>query len=217
MMEVGEDARAAIASAEDAARSILAEAEANAETIRRDAWDAGFAEGKAALVARLEQQVAADVRRIREAEVASLVQALRAAVDEVVRRRDRLERDAKDQIVALAVNIARVVVKREIALTPEIAKLNLEEAIRLSARRAKLIVRVSETDMKTLGGILGPSALAADADAPVEMVPSNDIQPGGCLIESASGAVDARVETQLREIEKLLLGEPPREEAVHGG
>ncbi len=220
MAEVGEEAQAVLANAEESARRIVAEAQAEAESRRAEAWEAGFAEGKAALVGRLEQQIAEDLQRRRGAEVANLVQALRSAVDEISRRRDQIARESKDQLIALAVDVARIIVKREVALSPEIARLNLEEAIRLSARRARLIARVSETDMKTLEVLLGEAPLAAAGDSPVEIVPSQDVPPGGCVVESASGAVDARVETQLREIEKTLLGAAPRgpdrEEAAHG-
>ncbi len=222
MAELGAECASAESPApEDSAQRILSDAERQAEDCRRDGWEAGFAEGKAALVAKLEREIAEDLRRVRTAEVAALVQALRTAVDEVTRARDRVVRDAKDQLVTLAVNIARVIIKREVAVTPEIAKLNVEEAVRLSARRTKLIVRVSETDMESLHALLGDAPLAAE-DAPVEIVPSSEVGPGGCVVESASGAVDARVETQLREIERTLLGSDfakatSDREAAHGG
>ena len=183
-----------------------------AEECRREGWERGFAEGKAALVTKLEREISDDLRRVRTAEVAALVQALRTAIDDIGRSRDRVVREAKDELVTLAVNIARVVVKREVARTPEIAKLNLEEAIKLSARRTKLLVRVSEADMATLHALLGDSPLAQAEDAPVEIVPSSEVGPGGCVVETASGAVDARVETQLREIERTLLGEVRHDE-----
>ena len=61
--------------------------------------------------------------------------------------------------------------------------------------------------MKTLEGVVDAKPLSSDETSAVEFVPSAEIMPGGCLIESASGSVDARIETQLREIERTLVGE----------
>jgi flagellar assembly protein FliH len=208
MAELGEDARRIIATAEETARHILENAEAHADARRKEAYDRGFNEGKAAGETQLESQIAEEIRKSRSREVANLVKTLQNVIAEVNDRRDMLVRDSKEQLVALAVNIARTVVKREVECSSEIAKLNLEEAIRLSARRSNLLVHVSEADMETLGILLGAQPELSQPDSAVELVPSADVPPGGCLVESTAGLVDARIETQLREIEKVLLGEP---------
>ncbi len=207
MTEMGEEAQAVLADAEAQARRIIESAEATVETRRQDAWEAGFAEGKAALVERLEREIAEDLRRVRSAEIDSALASLGAASEELSRRRETVAREAKDRLIALAVAIARVIVKREISVSGDIARLNVDEAIRLSARGGKLVVRVSEADVQTLHSALGYETLVGGEGSVVEIVPSADVTPGGCFVESAAGSVDARVETQLREIEKTLLGE----------
>lgn len=208
MTEVGDEAAEIIATAEEIASRILEEAKADAEAIRKQARLEGLEEGKAAVSGRVEQQLEEEIRKARSREVANLVKTLQTLISEVNDWRDTLARDAKEQLISLAVNIAGSVVKREVKCSDDVARLNVEEAIRLSARRSKLLIRISEMDMTMLETLLDEQPFVQDSDSAVEVVPSSEILPGGCLIESPSGSVDARIETQLREIEKVLLEEP---------
>ena len=207
MAEIGEEAREIIANAEETARHILDEAALQAEALRKEGYAHGVEDGKAAVGVQFERQVVDEVRRARSREVTELVVMLQEMVAGINEQRDRLVRESKEQLIALALNIARTVVKREVQCAPEIVKLNIDEAIRLSARRSKLLVRVSEADMETLEFLLGGPAALSQGDSAVELVSSHEVPRGGCVIESTAGSVDARVETQLKEIEKALLGE----------
>jgi len=205
--EVGDEARETVASAHEQAEHLLAEARAEAERLRREAREKGTEEGKARVRGALETQIAEEIRKSRSRDVEHLVRSLTAMIREVNDYRGRLVLDSKEQLIALALSIARSVIKREVKHSDDVARLNLEEAIRLSAKRTRLLVRVSEMDMKMLEDLVGEGRLATEPDSAVEFVPSAEIMPGGCLVESASGAVDARIETQLAEIEKVLIGE----------
>lgn len=206
MAEVGEEAQQIIASAEETAAQLIHEAETEAEVLRKQASEKGIEEGKAAVKGRLEQQLAEEIRNARSRDVANLVRTLQTVLAEINEYRDRLVRESKEQLIELAINVARSVIKREVQCAGDVAQLNLDEAIRLSVRRSKLLVRISEMDMKTLEDTLGEQPLPQEGESGIEIVASPEILPGGCLVESASGSVDARIETQLREIEKTLLG-----------
>ena len=207
MTEVGEEAREIVASAEDKARRIIEDAGTEAESLREQARTEGLEQGKAAARGRLEEQLGEEIRKARSRDVANLVKTLQTQIAEVNEWRDTLARDAKEQLIELAVGIARSVIKREVTCSEDIARLNIDEAIRLSARRSRLLIRVSEMDMKTLETMLDGKQMAQHPDSAIELLPSSEILPGGCLIESANGSVDARIETQLQEIEKTLVGE----------
>lgn len=207
MAEVGEEAREIIATAEEKAGRIIEEAKARAEKLKEQARAEGLEAGKAAVQGRLEEQIREEIRKARSRDVANLVKSLQTQILGVNEWRETLVRDAREQLIGLAVEIARRVIKREVTCSDEIARLNIEEAIRLSARRSRLLIRVSEMDMSTLETMLDEQPMSQDADSAIELIPSTEILPGGCLIESACGSVDARIETQLREIEKVLVGE----------
>ncbi|MNV98055.1 flagellar assembly protein H [compost metagenome] len=44
-----------------------------------------------------------------------------------------------------------------------------------------------------------------DAQAELQIVPDSSIKEGGCIVRSAFGSIDARVDTQLEAIREQLL------------
>jgi flagellar assembly protein FliH len=207
MAEIGQEGRRIISTAQETARQILVNAAKEVEERKKEAYRKGLAEALAEARDRHERAIAEEVRRERFSEVDALVKALRDVIAQIDGERDRLVRDSKSQLVTLAVRIAEAVIKREVRGSDDVARLNLEKAIQLSARHSSLTVRVSESDMTTLNRVLGDNPAFNSGDSSVELVPSAEIMPGGCLVQSTSGEVDARIETQLREIEKTLIGE----------
>lgn len=207
MTELGEAALEVVGSAKEAAERILAEARAEAERLEAEAYERGLEKGKSAVRGEIEARLAEEIREARSRETAGLVATLRAAIAAVQEGREALLRESKEDLVALAIDIARSIVKREVSCASDVARLNLEEAIALSARRSKLLIHVNEMDMNLLETALHGETLLQQREATVEFVPSSGVQPGGCFVETARGAVDGRIETQLEEIEKVLLGE----------
>lgn|GEM_PF-4751787 len=207
MAELGEAAREIVASAKEAAELIVAEARVEAERLKAEAYAVGLEKGKSAVRGELEHELAQEIRKAASRETAGLAATLGTVIAAVHESREALVRDSKEQLIALAIDIARSVVKREVRCASDVAKLNLEEAIRLSARRSKLLIHVNEMDMNMLETVLDGQPLLEEHQSTVEFVPSNQVRQGGCFVETASGSVDGRIETQLDEIEKVLLGE----------
>jgi flagellar assembly protein FliH len=212
MAEVGGEALRIIRTAEQEAELILSDARTEAEAIKRRAHADGLKEALEAAKTRLEKQLAEEIKSRRAKEVDELVRVLGDAITEVNARRDGMERDARRDLVGLAIAVAAAVVKREVQCSDEVARLNLEEAIRLSARRSKILVRLSEQDVQIADAMLAEQQLLQTSpESAVEIIASSEIEPGGCVIESATGLIDARIETQLQEIETLLLGSEPND------
>ena len=51
----------------------------------------------------------------------------------------------------------------------------------------------------------------------VQLVADPSVEPGGCLVRSAFGVIDAGIETQVREVARALLGDDAAEEAGSHG
>lgn len=137
---------------------------------------AGAQQTRDALMAELQAQAAEHARRV-DALVASLQ-------DEFEALRTRLA----EQVLALACDIARQVVRRE--LTQPLAPLRavvLEALQQLTDDAQPATLRLHPSDLEalqpTLGELLAGRRVQAVADARV--------QPGGCVLESAAGVVDA--------------------------
>lgn len=173
--------REMVAAAEDEARRTVAEAEEARARIHAEAIEAGRWEGQARAAAVLAQAALA---------------------------RDRILREAEREVVTLALAVARKVLGRELAGGRD-AVVDLAAAAIAEARaRREVLLRVSPADgaaIRAAGGRLG----AALSLAPLEVREDPSIEPGGAVVDTEAGRIDARVETQLEVIRRAVAEELP--------
>lgn len=80
----------------------------------------------------------------------------------------------------------------------------VREAVRHSKERGRLLVRVSPEDFELLSSRrreLLEGAVAGEVD----LVADEKVKLGGCLLEGASGSLDARLELQLQRLREVLV------------
>jgi type III secretion protein L len=110
---------------------------------------------------------------------------------------DRFYAGAEPEMVRLATAIARKIVGEELRTSPEAIVAIVREALATVRQGKQIVIKVH------------PSAAALvreSVGADMRVVPSEGVAPGGCVIESEFGIVDAQLDTQLRVIERALGG-----------
>lgn len=111
-----------------------------------------------------------------------------------------VERDA----LRLAVRIAEKIIGRELEQRPDTIADIAAAAIRHARQHEMLTVRINPADVPRVQE--NRARLDATGRARLlDIVSDQRVRPGGCIIESESGTVDAELETQLRVIERALL------------
>jgi type III secretion protein L len=117
----------------------------------------------------------------------------------------RTVESSKDNLKMLAVKIAEKIVGRALELDAETINDIVSQAIRTLRRQKNVIVRCNQEDYDALKkhendflGMMGQSGV-------IDFVADPKITRGGCIVESELGIVDARLETQLKTLQKLLL------------
>ena len=110
---------------------------------------------------------------------------------------------AETELVKLGAAIARKIVGEELQSSDETMVRIAREAL-TSAHRAKSVaIRVCAKDARSLAK--RKETLRLPAGCTIEILADAAMEPGGCVIESELGIVDARLETQLKVIEAALL------------
>ncbi len=120
---------------------------------------------------------------------------LAQTIEQIAAMRSKVRREAEEDVVKLALAIARRVLYRELSIDPE-AILGLVKAAldRLDAREIHRL-RVSSADAELLRRRLNlPAAIEIAADVSLER--------GAAIFETTRGHLDASVQTQLAEIER---------------
>ncbi|MCD6304046.1 MAG: hypothetical protein J7M21_03695 [Planctomycetes bacterium] len=150
-----------------------------------------------------EQAYLAEARRRVEAERARLEQARRALVEaagELRRFQEDLQAEAEQQLLELAVEIARKVINQEIqAGRCDVAPI-VAEALGQVPSRSGAVVHLNPGDYAASG--LAEQLAAEGLDVSVR--PDPDVPPGGCVIETPEGRIESTVESKLAEIADAL-------------
>ncbi|TFE24430.1 flagellar assembly protein FliH [Cohnella luojiensis] len=208
-----------IADAEHTARQILLQAQAEATELRAEAereaeswwqsrreqdelhreeasrqgYEEGYQVGAGQAEADLKQQWES---RLQESE--AIVQQAYSAKESVI-----MEGEAF--LVELSCSIAEKIINRKLAKAPEMAMKLYEKALSRRKEQGTIVLCVSPSQFAYVQAAKEELILSLDAQAELQIVPDSTIQEGGCIVRSAFGSIDARVDTQLEAIREQLL------------
>lgn len=111
---------------------------------------------------------------------------------------DRVRRDAEEDLVRLAIEIARRILRREIHTDPSAVLGLVKAALERVAAREVLRVRVPPQDVGMLKSYLAEHGMPER----IEVTADGNLERGAVIVETSRGDLDASVETQLEEIER---------------
>ena len=166
-------------------RARIGELTAAVEKQSREAFDAGMRAGEATARKSLEGEVRATVAR------------LTATVAEVASLRAETIHRAEVDTVRLAIEIARRVLHRELTVDTSALGALIKAALEKLQAQEVYRVRVHPDQAKIVRSCLDEMGRGKA----VEVITDVSQPQGGAVFEIGSGALDASVDTQLREIE----------------
>ena len=183
---------AAVVDARDEAAALRAAAIAEAEAIRARAGDER---------AEAVKQGREEGRAAGAAEIAALLAGARVQAEQ-------LREAATPAAIALAVKMAEQIVGRAVSLAPEVMADIAGAALEACRPRGDWVrVRVHPDDAAAVTARQQALAARAPAGAALDVVADESVGRYGCVIETAIGRVDARLETQLAALERALTAE----------
>jgi flagellar assembly protein FliH len=161
----------------------------------------GLASGREEGLAAGREAGEAAVREARRDELARLAGVVRQAADQVARRIEQAEEDMLELVFEIVCRIAG-----DSAITRDGARRLVKHSIAQLAGSPLVSVRMHAQDVAQLRGDAELAAmLDAAAKDDVKWLADERVQLGGCLLESASGTLDATLETQLQRLRDTLL------------
>jgi len=175
------------------AAKIVAKAQQEAETIRKNAEAAG----RQAATKAVEDTV----RR----QLAEVIPALRQASQNIGDARHACLAHWEGAAVHLAAAIAKRLVRRELQKQPEIPLQLVREALELAAGNTQLRILLNPADVQALGDQVHAIVKEVSPQVVAEIMADAEITPGGCRVETRFGVIDQQFEAQLRRIEEELL------------
>lgn len=109
------------------------------------------------------------------------------------------------EVVQLAVEVARKIVHREIQADPEVIQTLVKVALDRVSGRSAVTVRVNPVDYNFLLDKNRGWIQEQGTGQEITLVADKSVERGGCLVQTESGDVDARIEEGFREVERAFF------------
>ncbi|WP_223066772.1 FliH/SctL family protein [Paenibacillus caui] len=121
------------------------------------------------------------------------------------RSKEQIIQEAEPFLVALSCEIAQKIIDHQLTLEPEFAVELIKRNLSRKSEQGTLTLCVSPAHFAFVQAAKEELALVIDSQAELLIIPDSSVKDRGCVIRSAFGSVDARIDTQLTEIKKELL------------
>ena len=151
--------------------------------------EAGYAEGKA--------------------EVDRLIQRVQTVLERANNRRAEILLETEQEIVDLVLLIARKVVKVITENQRDVILSNVTQALRKIKGRGNVIIRVNTADLKLTSEHTKEFIQRMEGVNTIQVAEDSTVDQGGCIIETDFGEIDARIASQLAELETKILDMSP--------
>lgn len=137
------------------------------------------------------------------------------SLDDFDSARNTLMKEARTDIVRLALAIAQRVTRRAVSMDEQAVLGPLEAAISQVMEPTRIVVNIHPDDAEVVAEAF-PQLVSHLAKSPhLDIRNADGLERGDCVIETQGGTIDARINTQLdRIVSALLPDRPPLEESI---
>ena len=187
------EAQKIIQEAEQKALKIQEEAEKNRDSLVKDAHKEGFDKGSE------------EGYRSGQNEVDRLIGRLHLIIERIMSKRQEILDETEQQIVELVILMTRKVVKIISESQKNVVMSNIVQALRKVKGRGDVTLRVSLEDLQLTSDHTKEFMKAVENIKNITVVEDTTIEKGGCVVETDFGAIDARISSQLNELEQKIL------------
>lgn len=130
---------------------------------------------------------------------------LKHIAETLLKKQEAILREAEGMIVQLAVSVAKTILHREVQLDPKVVKAVAKESLKLVEGRKRVSIKIHPSDSNELKELEKDILSTTQAIKDLDIIEDDHVNPGGCIIETDSGIVDAQLTTQLDEIAMSLM------------
>ena len=191
---------AARAEAEAIRLKAIQDAERIREQARREGYQRGYDEGYHDGEQQAHQHADAELQRTLE----TLRTQLQQVIESVHAQHKAYLQHAESQMLELVLEVARKVVREELKLQPAHVLAIVRDALRRVQGIGRLRIRANPLDVDLLRQNRPSLLQVVEGIESIEIVEDRRVDQGGCVIETEQGVYDARIRTQLGEIERAL-------------
>lgn len=163
------------------------------EAVKSDGFSQGYEEGKL----QAEQELKEKVDR--------MMQEASAVLQQAYVEKERIIQESEPFLVELSCAIAEKIIDKQLSLEPEYTVELIKSSLARKREQGEITLCVAPAQFAFVQAAREELTLAIDSQAELQILPDPTVKDRGCVIRSAYGSIDARIDTQLAEIKKELV------------
>jgi len=199
-----EEADALLAKAKEDAEKLVSDAEQLAKKLETETRQTLDDEKNAALnQAREEGEKAGYAEG--KAEVDRLIERTHTVLERAQDKRGEILTQTEEEVIRLVLLMVRKVVKVISESQREVVVSNVIEALKKVKDRGNIIIRVNLEDVKLTTEHTKEFIQMLEGVKSIQVAEDSSVDMGGCVIETDFGEIDARISSQLAELESKIL------------
>jgi len=185
------DAEAILSEAHTQLRTIVESAQTGASEITQEARSQGHDSGYREGIAKAET------------EMEEMLTTMRGLIDMARVERHKIVEGAEPEIVRLAMGIAEKILHKSVEMDRDVVVAITKAAIAELVDRESITVRVNPIDLERMKQHRD-SMLALGETKHMRVIEDQRVDPGGVVVETEAGSLDAKIETQVEEAKRVL-------------
>ena len=108
------------------------------------------------------------------------------------------------EVLAFAMDVARKILRSEVQQNKSAILDVIRHALRRVVDKDQIRIRVNPDELEHVRSQRDDLLLLLDGARNLEIVDDRRIDPGGCVIETTAGTIDAKIDTQIEQIVRAL-------------
>lgn len=191
--EAEDEAKRIVEEAKKKAEELEAEIQGKVDKVEKEAFGKGHAEGREEGFQEGSQ------------EVERLVDTLQKIISAAIDKRNEIIQESETQVINLVLLISKKVIKVISENQKNVVINNVVQALRKLKSRGDVVIRVNLADVELTSEHISDFMKMVENVKSVTVLEDSSVDRGGCIIETDFGQIDARVSSQLHEIEEKII------------
>lgn len=202
VLQALQEAEAIREQARKEAVSIVQAAKDEAKNLHQDTFVEAYAGG----LTEARREVAEELTARFDERCEALGADVQGLIDAILQERMEMWSAMEGEITTLALEIARKVIKIEVTQNDTVIYGVVKDALRRVTDRDNLRILVNLDEIQQVRGNREDLLVAIDGVDNLEIDGDRRVGRGGCMIETNAGSIDAKLETQLEQVQAAMKG-----------
>jgi flagellar assembly protein FliH len=182
-----------------------AQAAADADAAKKEAYAAGFSSGEEAGFKKGYEDGFSKGKQTGLQETADAVNMIEQVIEQLKGYHSQILTDSQKDIAQMAIAVAEKVLHKEVMTDPNTVISVVRNALSKISFKKQFVVHVNPLDLEVLNSVSDQIRETLGNYESLKFKASPQVEPGGCVVQTESGMVDAQISRQFGEVKEAVM------------